>query len=61
MDSSGNIFYRDDIEKMKKEKMKGLVEIFAEELGEVESMDNKDRRAWYAKMKDNGRKFPIPK
>ena len=60
MDSSGNIFYEDDILKMEKEKQKSLIEIFAEELGEVESMDNEDRRAWFVKMKDKGRKFPIP-
>jgi len=61
MDSSGNIFYEDDILKMEKEKQKGMIEILAQELKEVEDMDNDDRRSWYAKMKDSRRKFPLPK
>ncbi len=61
MDDRGNIFHEDEITKMEKEKQKGLIEILAEELGEVESMDNEDRRAWYTKMQNSRRRFPLPK
>ena len=61
MDSRGNIFSEDDISKMDKKKQKEMVEIFVKELEEVEAMDNEDRRAWYVKMQDKRRKFPLPK